>query len=125
MKVMKNTFKLLILSSGMLVSATACDVKQTKETKLPSVDVDVKDSGQIPKYDVVETQEGRLPDVDVDAKSGQMPEFEVETADIEVGTTKAKVKVPDVDIDTKEVEVEVPDVDIEMPGEEADAAGGT
>ncbi len=110
---------------GLLFSLAACEVNQTKETKLPSVGVEVTESGQIPKYDVVKTQEGKMPNIDVTAKKGQMPEFEVDVADIEVGTTKKKLTVPDVDIKKKEVEVTLPDVDIEMPGEEADAASGT
>lgn len=51
--------------------------------------------------DVDQTQEGELPEVEV--KGGQMPEFDVETADVDVGT--------------KQTTVEVPDVDITMPGD--------
>lgn len=51
--------------------------------------------------DVDQTQEGELPEVDV--RGGQMPEFDVETADVDIGT--------------KETTVEVPDVDITMPGD--------
>ena len=45
------------------------------------------------------TQEGELPDVDV--QGGQLPQYEVET--------------PEVDVNSKTVEVEVPNVDVEMP----------
>lgn len=51
--------------------------------------------------DVDQTQEGELPDVEVEG--GQMPEFDVETADVDVGT--------------KTTTVEVPDVDVNMPGD--------
>ena len=49
--------------------------------------------------DVDQTEEAELPDVEVEG--GNMPEFDVETADV--------------DVDTKKVEVEVPDVDVKMP----------
>ncbi len=48
-----------------------------------------------------QTQEGALPDVDV--KGGQLPQYEVETAEV--------------DVESKTVEVEVPDVNVEMPDE--------
>lgn len=51
--------------------------------------------------DVDQTKEGDLPEVEV--KDGQMPEFDVETADVDVGT--------------KTTTVEVPDVDVKMPGD--------
>lgn len=72
---------------------------------------------------VEKTQEGELPEVDVSAESGQLPEYEVETADVDVTTKQATVEVPDVDVDvsTKETTVPVPDVDVKMP-EENDAA---
>ncbi|HSM10627.1 MAG TPA: hypothetical protein VK827_03550 [Lysobacter sp.] len=44
------------------------------------------------------TQEGELPEVDVTAEGGQMPEYEVETADVDVGTREETVTVPDVDV---------------------------
>lgn len=98
---MSKVYRLLISAAGLaaLTMSAACDVKQTKETKLPSVDVEVKDKGQVPKYDVVQTQEGRMPDVDVEAEGGEMPEFEVETADVDVSMEKKTIEVPDVDID--------------------------
>ena len=45
-----------------------------------------------------QTQEGELPDVDVTAEGGQLPEYEVETADVEVGTREETVTVPDIDV---------------------------
>lgn len=45
-----------------------------------------------------QTQEGELPDVDVTAEGGQLPEYDVETADVEVGTREETVTVPDVDV---------------------------
>ena len=45
-----------------------------------------------------QTQEGELPDVEVTAEGGQLPEYEVETADVEVGTREETVTVPDIDV---------------------------
>jgi uncharacterized protein YggE len=52
------------------------------------------------------TEEGERPTmaVDVSGDAGQLPEIDVETADVEVGT--------------EEVTVDVPDVDVKMPSEE-------
>lgn len=50
---------------------------------------------------VEQTEEGKLPDVEVKADGGQLPKYEVET--------------PEVDVGTKTVEVEVPTATVEMP----------
>jgi hypothetical protein len=67
--------------------------------------------------EVRQTREGRLPEVEVEG--GQLPEFEVETADVEVRRRTVDVTVPDVDIeiDRREVELTVPDIDVTMPSE--------
>ena len=54
----------------LAIGLAACDVDQTKEAELPEVDV----------------------------KGGQVPEFDVETADVDVGTKKTEIEVPDVDV---------------------------
>lgn len=51
---------------------------------------------------VEQTQEGEMPEVEV--TGGQLPEYEVEAAEVEIGT------------ETREIEV--PTVDVTMPGEE-------
>jgi uncharacterized lipoprotein len=66
---------------------------------------------------VEKTQEGEMPDVDVSAEGGQLPAYDVETADVDVGTQPATVTVPDVDVSTEEKTVSVPDVDVNMPHE--------
>lgn len=53
--------------------------------------------------DVDQTQEGELPDVEVSAKGGQLPAYDVETAEVDVKTEK--------------VEVDVPKVEVEMPND--------
>lgn len=69
---------------------------------------------------VDKTQEGEMPEVDVDATPGQLPEYDVETAEVDVGTKQATVEVPDVNVDvqTEEQTVPVPDVDVTMPDEQ-------
>lgn len=43
-----------------------------------------------------QTQEGELPDVDV--QGGQMPQYDVETADVNVTTDTQTVVTPDVEV---------------------------
>ncbi len=59
--------------------------------------------------DVDQTEEGELPEVE--AEGGNMPEYDVDAADVDVDT----------DTTTKEVEVPTMDVDVAEPGEEANA----
>lgn len=46
--------------------------------------------------DVNQTQEGELPEVT--AEGGQLPKYDVETADVDIGTREETVTVPDVDV---------------------------
>jgi hypothetical protein len=65
-------------------------------------------------------ESGSLPDVDVDvqADSGELPEYEINWADIDITTTTKTVKVPKVVVVMEEEEVEVPVIDFDMPGED-------
>ena len=58
--------------------------------------------------DVDQTQEGDLPDVDVEG--GQVPEYDVDAADVDVGTDTQTVITPDIDIQ-KDGEAEALDGD--------------
>ena len=49
--------------------------------------------------DVDQTQEGNLPDIDVNASGGQLPEFNVEGPEVNVGTENRTVEVPTVDVE--------------------------
>ena len=49
--------------------------------------------------DVDQTKEGEMPDVDVNASGGQLPEFNVEGPEVNVGTENKTVTVPTVDVD--------------------------
>ena len=59
---------------------------------------------------VEKEQEGELPEVNVEG--GQMPEYDVEPAEVSVSTDTATVTVPDVDVSTETATVTVPDVDV-------------
>ena len=67
---MKNILTMLIVAGSFAV--TACDVDQTKEAKLP--------------------------DVDVNATGGQLPEFNVEGPTVNVGTENKTIQVPTIDV---------------------------
>lgn len=62
--------------------------------------------------DVDQTQEGELPEVT--AEGGQLPEYDVDTADVDVGTREETITVPDVDVTMPD---EQPDDD-EVPAED-------
>ncbi len=85
-----NTKKLSILILAVALIAS-CNVKKEEKGEMPEVDVDVT------------------------ADSGELPEYEVNWADINVGTTTKMVSVPKVVIVMEEEEVEVPVIDVEMP----------
>lgn len=63
--------------------------------------------------DVDQNKEARLPEVSVEG--GQAPSYDVDTADVNVGTKTESVPVPDVDVDvsTDRATVEVPSVDVD------------
>ncbi len=63
--------------------------------------------------DVDVTEEGRMPSMEVDP--GEMPEVDVDTADVDMHMEEKTVSVPDVDVSTKEKTMSVPDIDITGP----------
>jgi len=87
--------KILMYLAGcsLFFLAVSCDVDQTQEAKLPEVDVDVETT------------------------AGQMPEYNVDWADVNVGTRTTTVKIPKVVVVMEEEEVEVPYVDVDMPND--------
>lgn len=52
--------------------------------------------------DVDMTEDAALPDVDVSVEGGNLPEFDVQTGDVEVGTETREVTVPTVEVQTPE-----------------------
>lgn len=50
--------------------------------------------------DIDRTEDGRLPSIDVDVDAGEMPTYDVDVADVDVGTTEDTVIIrrPTVDV---------------------------
>ncbi len=67
--------------------------------------------------DVNKKESAELPEIDVDVEEGNLPEYEVNWADIDVTTTTKMVEVPKVVVVMEEEEVEVPVIDVDMPDE--------
>lgn len=65
--------------------------------------------------DINQTKEAALPEVKTEG--GQMPAFDVDTADVDVGTKNATVELPKVDVDTTEEKIPVPTVDVKKTNE--------
>ena len=65
---------------------------------------------------VEKTQEGKLPDVDVDVDSGRWPKYDVNWADVDVGTTERTIEVPEIEFKREKKTVSVPYIDINPPG---------
>ncbi len=63
------------------------------------------------------TEDGVLPDldIDIDANAGALPEYEVNWADVKVGTKTETVEVPKLVVVMEEEEIEVPYLDVDMP----------
>ncbi len=66
--------------------------------------------------EVKQTEEGKLPDVETEP--GKLPEYDVDWADVDVGTTTRTVKVPKVVVVMEEEEVNVPYIDVKMPSDQ-------
>ena len=69
---MKTIVKLL--AAGACIALGACEVKQTEN--------------------------GQMPDVDVNVSGGQLPEYNVQGPEVQVGTENRTVEVPTVDVKT-------------------------
>ena len=59
-----------------------------------------------------------LPEVEVDVEEGNLPEFDVDWADVDVSTTTKMVEVPKVVVVMEEEEIEVPTIDVDMPNDD-------
>ena len=70
---MKFTTMLAMIAASAALTLTGCRVEKTQEGNLPEVDVETRGETQMPKYDV-------------------------DAADVDVGTTKTEVSVPTVDV---------------------------
>lgn len=67
--------------------------------------------------DIKQKREAELPDVDmaVEVEEGQLPTFDVDWADVNVGTKTKTVEIPKIVVVMEEEEVEIPYIDIDMP----------
>ena len=65
--------------------------------------------------DIDQTKSAKMPDVDIDIDAGQLPSFDVDWAEVNVGTRTETVSVPKVRIVMEEEEIEVPYIDVDMP----------
>jgi hypothetical protein len=63
---------IVMLAGASCLGLTACDVDQTKN--------------------------GAMPDVDVNVEGGQLPEYNVQGPDVNVGTENRTVQVPTLDV---------------------------
>ncbi|NJN57499.1 MAG: hypothetical protein HC879_08350 [Leptolyngbyaceae cyanobacterium SL_5_9] len=93
MKLQKLTSKKLLLSLLLIVlPLAACRVEQEEA--------------------------GSLPDVEVDVEPGNLPEYDIQGPDVNVGVAERTITVPRVVVVQEEQTVEVPYVDVEVPGAE-------
>lgn len=66
-----NKLYMVTAAAGLTLSLAACDVEQTEKAELPEVEV----------------------------KGGNMPEYDVDTADVEISTENRVVEVPVIDVE--------------------------
>ncbi len=66
--------------------------------------------------DVEQTRDGDLPTVDVDG--GTMPAYDVDGPEIDITSEESKISVPDVSVEMEEKSVTTPNVDITLPDDE-------
>ena len=67
--------------------------------------------------DIDQNKETKLPTVEIDAKGGQLPSFDVDTADIDVETKNTTIEVPKVELETTKTKVEVPTITVDKKAE--------
>ncbi len=72
-------------------------------------------------FNVDASGELEAPNVDVAVEGGEVPDVQVETADIDVGTTTETVKLPEVDVSTTTEEVKLPTIDIDPANDDGSA----
>ncbi len=66
---------------------------------------------------VKKEEQGELPDLDVDVKAdaGELPEYDINWADVNVGTRTETVEIPIVVVVMEEEGVEIPYLDVDVP----------
>lgn len=66
---------------------------------------------------VDQTRTGELPTVNVETSGGQAPAFDVDTAEVNVGSKSETIQTPTVDVGTKSSTVEVPTISVDPAGD--------
>lgn len=89
--------KKYFLSLAVAAAIISCDIDKKGQVELPEVDVDI------------------------DAEEGNLPSFDVDWADVNVGTKTKTIEVPKVVVVMEEEEVEVPYLDVDMPEDYEDS----
>ncbi len=89
--------KKYFLSLAVAAAIISCDIDKKGQIELPEVDIDI------------------------DAEEGNLPSFDVDWADVNVGTRTKTIEVPKVVIVMEEEEVEVPYIDVDMPEDYEDS----
>ena len=64
---------------------------------------------------------GSLKAPEVSVQGGEVPDVQVETAKVDVGSKDETIKVPEVKVDSKETSIKVPTLDIQKPGDDGNA----
>lgn len=67
---------------------------------------------------IEQERSAELPDVDVNVEPGQLPTYDIQGPDVNVGVTERTVTVPKVVVVQEEQTVEVPYLDVDVPGAE-------
>lgn len=65
---------------------------------------------------VEQERSAELPDVDVSVEPGQLPEYDIQGPDVNVGVTERTVTVPKIVVIQEEETVQVPYLDVNVPG---------
>lgn len=69
-------------------------------------------------FNVDTSGELEAPDVNITTQGGEVPDVQVEAADVDIGTTTETVKLPDVDVTTTEEKIKLPDVEVTPAGDD-------
>lgn len=67
---------------------------------------------------VEQEREAQLPEVDVNVEPGQLPQYDIQGPEVNVGVTERTVTVPKVIVVQEQETVEVPYIDVNVPGAE-------
>lgn len=94
------------MTSGSKIILTALAVAIVVAIAMWAIDVDV-------------TGDVELPRIEANVEGGEMPDVDVDTADVDVGMEEGNVAVPsDIEVETTQTEIPYPTIDVEGPEED-------